>query len=272
MTAQFNQDFITFVGDDVFPIFTVQDSSGAAIDISTVTQITWYCQQTDAGGALATRTKTAGQITFVTDGTDGKFQVDIPAAITATLEGIYQHIASITDASGYITTVTVGQMRVGPKPNWTYNPAKIADVPLFQVRRWLGDIIADDQQMPDSEILFAISQRSTILGAAADCARQLAAQYARKIDVTSPGSIQTAYGEQSKKYALLGKELDSMARARGAGITPYAGGISRMDKQNIQENTDRVQPAFNIGMTDNTLPVGQVGNETPQIPSSGSQA
>jgi len=266
MTAKFNQDFITFAGDDVAPIFTVQDSSGAAVDISTVTQITWLAHLTADDAALITKTKTAGQISFVTNGTDGKFQVAINAADTASLSGWYQHLASITDGTGKITTVEVGRMQVGVRPTWTYNQAQIANVPLFQVRRWIGDVIQNDQQLQDSEILYFISERQTVLGAAADCARAIAGQYSRKVDVTSPGEIRTAHGSQAAKYAALAKQLEMMARSRGAGINPYMGGISVADKTLVQSNSDRVQPAFVLAMTDNTLPVMQVGNENLNAP------
>jgi len=269
MAALTNQNFVTYQGDDVFPIFTVEDGAGAVVDISTVTQITWWCQLTVEDGAVLTKRKSAGEITFVTNGTDGRFQVEITATDTALLDGWYQHMARITDALGNATTVAVGRMQVGVKPTWTYNAAKVDSVPLYQVRRWLGDVIAQDPQMSDSEILYAISCRSSSIGAAADCARQLGAQYARKVDTTSPGPISTAYGAQAKKYAELAVALDQLARARGAGITPYAGGISVADKVAVQSNSDRVQPNFTIGMMDNTLPVGQLGVETPTEPMNG---
>lgn len=269
MTAQFQQDFLTFAGDDVFPVFTVRDSAGAAVDISTVSQITWYCQSTGDGGALITKTKSAGQIAFVTNGTDGKFEVTIGKTDTTGLSGFYQHVASITDALGNITTVTVGRMRVGLRPNWTYNAAQIATVPLFQVRRWLGDVIENDQQMNDSEILYALSQRSSPIGAAADCAKQLAAQYSRKVDTTVPGGISTNYSVQAEHYRLLAIELEQLARSRGSGVTPYMGGVSVAEKIAVEANSDRVAPSFNIGMTDNLIPIPAGGNQMPPNPSQG---
>lgn len=263
MAALFNQDFITFAGDDVAPIFTVIDSAGAAVNISSVSNIQWYVNGADGSPAL-TLTKTGGQIAFVTDGTDGKFQVNISAANTTALPaGNSQHLARIVDALGNVTTVEVGTIRVGVKPTWTYNPAAILTTPLYQVRRYLGDVIENDRQMSDSEIAFFLSVRSTVIGAAAEAARSLAAQYSRKVDVTSPGELRTANSVQAKHYLDLADELDGIARSRGAGITPYAGGISVQDKINVQDDPDRVQPSFNIGMQDALIPVSPLSNETP---------
>lgn len=249
-----NADFLTFKGDDVSPIFTVVDADGVAVDISEATQISWGAQLTASDAQVLTLTKTGGAITFVTDGTDGKFQVAISAAQTNALDGWYQHLATITLADK-VSTIAVGRMQVGVAPTWTYNAAQIADVPLFQVRRLLGDVIANDQQILDSEILFALTQRANIYGAAADCARYIAAQYSRKVDTTSPGSIQTAYGAQARKYLDLAATLDRQSRSRGAGVMPFAGGISVSHKWEVQSNPDRVQPQFNLGMDDNFIPI-----------------
>jgi hypothetical protein len=269
MTAILNQDFVTYAGDDVFPIFTVKDSAGNAVDISTVTEISWAAIRNSDAAVAVTRTKTAGQIAFVTNGTDGKFQVTIPKAVTAGLSGFYRHTATITDSLGNVTTVEVGRMQVGVKPAWTYDATAIATSSLYQTRRLLGDVIKEDPQLTDEEINYFLTLRSSVHGAAAEAARSLAAQYSRKVDVTSPGPIQTRYSTQAESYAKLAVTLDQASRDRGAGITPFAGGISISDKQNRQQDTDRVQPAFNIGFTDNlTLPAAPVGQETPTQPMS----
>lgn len=265
----FNSDFVCFAGDDVTPVFTVVDSTGAAIDISAATAIVWFCERDADSAAALSLTKAAGQITFVTNGTDGKFQVALSAANTTALDsGFYQHYGRVTLA-GKTVTVNAGRMKVGPKPTWTYDASRVATVPLYQVRRLLGDVIYEDQQLSDSEVAFALTQRSTIEGAAADCARYLAGQYSRKPDVTSPGGITTNYGEQAKKYLALARDLDNQAVRRGAGGIAYAGGISISDKTSVQADADRVQPSFNLGMMDNTIPIGQIGNETPTLPMGG---
>lgn len=256
----FNQEFVTFHGDAPSPIFTVLDSTGAVVDISGATEISWSCQaQSEAAAPALTLTKTGGGISFVTTGTDGKFQVLLSAANTAALTGAYQHSATVTIAGKAITAIA-GRMLVGQ--DYSYNPSQIATVPLFQVRRLVGDILPDAWQLTDSEILWALVQYGSIYTAAADCCRYIAGQYARKVDTTNPGSIQTAAGEQWKHYAELAVTLDAQGRGRGAGIVPYMGGYSVTDKIAVQNNADRVQPSFTIGMMDNWLPVGQVGNES----------
>lgn len=261
MAASEDQNFTTYAGDDVFPVFTVVDGDGAAVNISTVTAIQWLVTDQD-GTALVTRTKAAGQITFVTTGADGQFQVAVPASVTSGLAGFYRHVAKITDSSGFVTTVTVGTISVEPKPLYTYNPAQIATVSLFQARRWMGDVIQDDWQMTDEEISWAIASRGNVIMAAADCCRQIAAQYSRKVDTTSPGPVATRYSTEAKAYADRAKELDAIVQARGIGVMPYAGGISVTDKTNVQQDTDRVSPSFTIGLSDNAIPIRSTGPET----------
>lgn len=267
MAAIYNQDFLTFAGDDVFPIFTVYDPNGNIVDISTVTDIQWYAKKTaDDVVPEASASKVGGTIAFVTNGIDGKFQVTLTKVVTAALSGNYQHIAKIIDGLGNVTTVTVGTMKVGIKPTWNYDAASVSTSPLMAVRLWVGDVNPNDQQLQDSEILYFISQKSSVIGAAADCARSIAARYSRMVDTTSPGNLQTHYSQRATAYMKMSVELASEARKRGAGVMPYAGGISVVDKTTIQQNNDRVQPSFNIGMTDNQIPVGQIGNQTPTLP------
>lgn len=263
--AALNQDFVTYSGDTVSPIFTVLNSSNVAIDISTVSEITWKLRPEDVdAAALVTKTKTAGQITFVTDGTDGKFQVAITAADTATLSGYYLHEAQITDGSGNVTTVTVGRMQVGLVPTWTYNPAQLATNSVYQVRLLLGDTRYADQQMQDQEIEWYISQYGNIWSAAANAARGLAAQFSRLVD-TMQGDLRTLYGQKARNYLAMAANLDMQAKGRG-GAYVYAGGISNQDKEQQVEDTDRVPPNFLLRMNDNLLPVAPVGQQTVGAP------
>ena len=148
---------------------------------------------------------------------------------------------------------------------WTYTVTDLATSAKDQVRRLIGDVISTDQQIADEEINWILTQRSSIYGAAAECCRFIAGQYSRKVDVVTQasggGALKTNYSAQAKAYMSLAMTLESRSAMIGGGL-PYAGGISVTDKQNNEADTDRVAPQFNIGMEDNYLPVGPVGNET----------
>lgn len=143
---------------------------------------------------------------------------------------------------------------------WTYDPAQLMTSQLMQVRRLIGDTNTADQQLFNEEILWAISQRGNSYGAAADCCRQLSAKYSRDVD-TVQGELHRLYSARQRAYSDRAKEMDRIAGLTGKGA-PYAGGISQADKRTQEDNSDRVEPQFNIGMTDNWQPVGPVGNET----------
>jgi hypothetical protein len=271
--AAVNQDFNTYVGDAVSPIFTVTTSSGGAVvDISGASEIAWSAYRDDASAAVLTKLKSTGAITFVNTGTDGKFQVAILKTDTALLTGAYIHKATITDANGNVTSVAVGRMQVGLAPSWSYDPTQIANSALYQVRRLIGDVLNSDQQMQDEEILWSISQNGNVYMAAAECCRSLSAQFARMVD-TVQGELHTLYGQRTRNYLAMANKFDGIGMTRGSFSMAYAGGISMADKQARNEDTDRVPPQFNIGMGDNLLPITPAGNEMPagQQPDSGAQ-
>jgi hypothetical protein len=130
---------------------------------------------------------------------------------------------------------------------------------MMQVRFLVGDTMAADQQVQDEEIQFALVERPNIYGAAATVCRALASKLSRQADVVDK-DLRTALSARSKAYSARAVEYDSKAKIRATG-RPYAGGISVSDKIQNENNLDRVQPQFNIGMEDNYLPVPPVPNE-----------
>jgi hypothetical protein len=146
---------------------------------------------------------------------------------------------------------------------WSYDPTELVGTApankLNQVRRLIGDTLTNDQQIYDEEITFAITQRASVYGAAADCCRYIAAQFSRKVD-TVQGDLRTLYSTQAKAYSMRADELE---RSALAGATPYAGAMTNADKESQVEDCTRVSPQFNIGMDDNYLPVGAAGNVIP---------
>lgn len=260
MVAAVNQDFVTYRGDTVVPIFAVVDASGVAVDISGATQISWTCRLNIEGSALITKTKTGGGVSFVSTGVDGRFQVSILPADTSQLSGFYIHAAVITDGAGNVSTVEVGRMQVGLAPAWTYNPMELANSTLYQTRFLIGDILQGDQQITDAEINYAVTQYSNVTLAAASLCRHLANRLARSVDLVQ-GQLKTNYSQRSTQYFAMSKDLEQRGMASAVGM--YAGGISVADVQSQQENSDRVQPEFMIGMTDNFIPIGPVPLEQP---------
>lgn len=259
MTAG-SQDFKTYAGDAAVPVFTVEDAAGAPLDISQATQISWTARRTADAAPTLNKTKTGGPggITFVTDGTDGKFQVALAAADTAALTGYYLHVAVVTDAFNSPSTVATGRMSVGVAPVWTYS-GDPTTTPKDAVRFLVGDTVEADPQVMDPEITFALTQRASPYGAAAVICRALAARLAREAD-TVDKDIRTTLSQRSKAYLMMASDYEMQASFR-SGASPYAGGISIADRSRQIGNTDRVQPNFNIGMTDNYIPDGIVGNE-----------
>ncbi len=257
----YNQDFATFKGDTPKPIFTVVDSTGTAVDISAATEITWTCRRDASTAAAVTLTKTGGAITFVSTGTDGKFQVALSAANTNSLDGFYLHAATVVLAGLTITT-EVGRLQCVTAPDWTYNPALLSSSDLYQIRLLIGDTQQGDKLLADTEITFTRTQYSNNWLAGAACCRAIALKLARAVDI-SEGGLRKTYSQKSKAYQLLAVKLEADGYAKGA-IGGYAGGISRQDVQTQDQNTDRVQPEFTIGWTDNmVVPVGPVGHIAP---------
>ena len=148
---------------------------------------------------------------------------------------------------------------------WSYDASNLLTTPSNstvvkdQVRFLVGDVDMGDQLLEDEEVLFTVGQRTSIYGAAAVCARMLATKYARRAD-SQQGPIRLAYSQISRNYMMMASQYENQAMSRGAQ-PGYAGGISVADKVQQEENQDRVGPQFNIGMTDNFLPIGPAGNE-----------
>lgn len=142
---------------------------------------------------------------------------------------------------------------------WTYDLSQLATSTLFQTRYLMGDTLSTDKLVQDEEIQFALTQRKSTYGAAATCCRALAARLSREAD-TVDKDLRDAISQRARAFMAMANDYESQAQFR-SGAVPYAGGISISDRSQQIGNTDRVQPQFNIGMQDNYVPDGIVGNE-----------
>ena len=239
MTA-LKQNFTSYAGDDALPIFTVRDASGNTIDISTSSQIEWIVSRDAGGPAVLTKLLTLGGIVFVGGGTTGQFSPVIREADTEPLTGFYFHRAIITDQGGLVTTVTLGRWQVGPAPLATYSGDPSIS-PRDAVRFWISDTDVDNAQIFDAEIDYTISIFPNPMLAAAQCARNLQAKYARKPN-KRVGDLQISWSDIAKAYATLAADLE--ARGNTFNLQPYSGGTSWADRFRVNSNTDRVKPPF----------------------------
>jgi hypothetical protein len=144
---------------------------------------------------------------------------------------------------------------------FSYTITDLATSPKDQVRLMIGDVLSTEPQLQDEEIDYFITRRGSTYGAAAECCRALQAKFSRSVDQAN-GTYKTMYSQMAKAYGIKAAEYESKVASSGAAL-PHAGGISIADKIQQEQNTDRVQPQFQVGMDDNDfMPVGPAGNES----------
>lgn len=113
--------------------------------------------------------------------------------------------------------------------------------------RWrLGLTNSADKLQSDAEIAAALSEYGDKRLAAAKVAETIAGTYARRVDTTM-GKMRIAHSQRVAQWQGLATSL----RAEVAvSVAPWAGGVSVADKEAQQADTDRVKPAFAVGMVD----------------------
>ena len=116
---------------------------------------------------------------------------------------------------------------------------------LDKVRFLVGDTNTADPQLSDEEILWLISSQGNIYNAAAMACEQIVS-LGRLVD-KKVGDFEIRGSSRARDLMSRAKSLRIRA---AASAVPYAGGISRSDKQSYEDDTDRVTPAFHIGQFD----------------------
>lgn len=130
---------------------------------------------------------------------------------------------------------------------WSYS-GDPATSNLDMVRFLIGDTDYSDQQLGDPEINAAlVTCGANVYRTAIFCVGGLIGKFSRLCS-KSMGDLQISYSDVVKNYKELLRRLQAQASAQA--VAPYAGGISVVDKQVDEEDTDRVAPAFYTGMHD----------------------
>lgn len=119
-----------------------------------------------------------------------------------------------------------------------------------EVRFLVGDTDFDDGQVQDEEVLYALQVEGSTLRAAVRVARAIAAHYARAVE-KQVGDLKIKASEKYKNYLDIMKALEEEAAGSIPGASPFAGGISKTQKDTQENDSDRVEPAFSRGMMDN---------------------
>lgn len=109
------------------------------------------------------------------------------------------------------------------------------------VRFLIGDTDTSDQQLSNEEITWLLTDAGSVHGAAIAAARALLAKFARLVD-EAVGPYRISLSQRRDAYASLIADLEKRLALRVG--TPIAGGISRARKQTVEEDSDRVVPAF----------------------------
>lgn len=113
---------------------------------------------------------------------------------------------------------------------------------IGQVRFYSGDNNADDYLLEDDEISFLLTQNNNnIKQASANAVEGMIAELAREPDSKKVGNLSLGYAKRMEQLQTLLTNLRADANRR---LTPYAGGISKTQKDIFKQDTDIVQPKF----------------------------
>jgi hypothetical protein len=132
---------------------------------------------------------------------------------------------------------------------WSYdgNPG---DNPKDEVRFLLGDTDSADQLLSDEEIYYLLTYWPNPIASAAMGAERLATQFARDASTKAVGDLKITLTEKGRSFSAQASRLWILSRQYRGRPQCYAGGISKADRQNQLNNSDRVPPDFYRHMND----------------------
>lgn len=127
---------------------------------------------------------------------------------------------------------------------WTYSGDPAA-FPRDAVRFLIRDTDSTDQQLSDEEIAWLLAQNgNNVYKAAVGGARSVSARYSNQAVTKTVGALSLSYQARSEHFETLAKTLQAQYLTVGAAFAPYAGGISVLDKEAMEADTDWDKPAF----------------------------
>ena len=113
-------------------------------------------------------------------------------------------------------------------------------------------LIGDTSTSTSGELLstgecgYFVSSFGSVRAAAPHAARAIAAGFASLVG-KSIGDLRLEAQQKFDHWSDLAKQLERQSAIVGV---PFAGGISRAQKRAVESDTDRVTPAFRVGLHD----------------------
>lgn len=136
---------------------------------------------------------------------------------------------------------------------WTYgnDPSFVSGATAEQlrdaVRLTIGDTDTNDQQLSDEEIAAYLAVSSNnVKQTARRAVEALWAKYARQAD-TKHGKLDVKASQRAKTYKEL---LDRMDSEEGLDAQMFVGGISKDGKEDLANDSDNIDPLFEVGQDD----------------------
>jgi hypothetical protein len=115
------------------------------------------------------------------------------------------------------------------------------------VRFLIQDTDSTDALFQDAELDYLLETEGSALKAAARACEVLIAKFAQWND-ESVGGVRVSFSQRADSYRKLMADLKRRIAMRSA--VPYAGGISRADKDANIQDSDRVAPMFTRNLHD----------------------
>jgi len=131
---------------------------------------------------------------------------------------------------------------------WSYDNTVLATSSKDAVRLIIGDTDSNDQLLADEEINYYITKQGTVVRAASESARAVAAKYARLMS-RSIGGLQADFSAKYRQYLELANDL---ARNEEVDpVAPYLSGWLKSQHDTRMQDTDRIPIFGRKGVTDN---------------------
>lgn len=134
--------------------------------------------------------------------------------------------------------------------SWSYTPGGSTN--LDEIRLLIGDTVStakESERLEDEEINRFLAREGSVTRAALASARALHAKIARRATDRTIGSTRLIWAQRAGALRDLIADLSTAAPVLA---TPFVGGTSVADRAATEANTDRVRPAFAVGMLDSS--------------------